>query len=210
MSKDREANYLATGTGEPPGNQESLDAARRVLARPSTWEVPPQLVAEAVLSEIRAGADPLKETRRRVSPARMLAAVMTLGAVLLVTAIGLGSLRDGTRVDLAGTDLEPTASGTAWLQSTDAGWAIRLDLEDLPPAGDGYYYEGWVWSDEGEGVSIGTFHLRAGSEPLSLWAGVDVADYPSIWISRQVEGAGAEVSEEIVMRGRLETSGDNG
>ncbi|MEX1037838.1 MAG: anti-sigma factor [Acidimicrobiia bacterium] len=210
MSRDREASYLATGTGEPPENHESLDAARRVLARPSTWEVPSQSVAEGVLGEIREATGQFKETRKRISPARLVAAALTLGAILLVTAIGLGSLRDGTRVDLTGTELEPTASGTVWLQSTDAGWAIRIDLEDLPPAGAGYYYEGWVWSDDGEGVSIGTFHLRDGSEPLSLWAGVDVADYPSIWISRQAEGGGAAVSEEIVMRGRLETAEDNG
>lgn len=210
MNRDREAEYLATGTGDPPERRESLDAARRVLSGSAAWGVPPDFVAEEVLGEIRARTDPFQKSRRRISPMRLLAAVMVLGAILLVTVLGLGSLRDGARVDLAGTELEPTASGTAWLEPTDAGWSILIDLEGLPPAEDGYYYEGWVWSDDGDGVSIGTFHLRNGLERLSLWSGVDVADYPSIWISRQAEGGGPAVSEEIVMRGRLDPVSENG
>lgn len=210
MNRDRKAEYLATGTGQAPENRESLDAARRVLTSAAVWEVPPETVAEEVLGEIRARTNPFQESRRRVSPMRLLAAAMALGAILLVTVVGLGALRDGTRVDLAGTELEPTASGTAWLEPTDAGWSIWIDLEGLPPAADGYYYEGWVWSDDGDGVSIGTFHLRNGLERLSLWSGVDVADYPSIWISLQAEGGGAAVSEDIVMRGRLDPVDEDG
>lgn len=204
MDKNRQADYLATGAGEAPESGETLDATRQVLTGAAVWAVPPDSVAEEVLGEIRARTNPFRESRRRISPLRVLAAVVTLGAILLVTALGLGSLRDGTRVDLAGTELLPTASGTAWLESTDAGWSIWIDLDGLPPADDGYYYEGWVWSDDGDGVSIGTFHLRNGHERLSLWSGVDVADYPSIWISLQAEGGGPAVSDEIVMRGRLD------
>lgn len=203
MNRDREAEYLATGTGEPPENSENLDAARRVLLDAATWGVPPGSLAEDVLGEIRDQTDPFQESRRRVSPTRLLAAAMMLGAIFLVTFLGLGTLSDSSKVELAGTELLPTASGTAWLEPTDAGWSIRLDLDGLPPADDGYYYEGWVWSDDGDGVSIGTFHLRNGPERLSLWSGVDVADYPSIWISLQAEGGGPAVSDEIVMRGRL-------
>jgi hypothetical protein len=39
---------------------------------------------------------------------------------------------------------------------------------------------------------------------------VDVADYPSIWISLQAEGGGPAVSDEIVMRGRLDPAEDSG
>lgn len=210
MDKDRQAEYLATGAGEAPENRQSLDAARQVLSSAAAWGVPPDSVAEEVLGEIRARTNPFQESRGRISPMRLLAAVMTLGAILLVTVLGLGSLRDGTRVELAGTELLPTASGTAWLEPTDAGWSIRIDLDGLPPADDGYYYEGWVWSDDGDGVSIGTFHLRNGLERLSLWSGVDVADYPSIWISLQAEGGGPAVSNEIVMRGRLDPGNEDG
>ena len=210
MNRDREAEYLATGAGEAPANRESLDAARQVLSSAAAWGAPPDAVAEEVLGEIRARTNPFQETRRRISPMRLLAAAMTLGVILLVTVFGLGSLRDDTRVELEGTDLQPSATGTAWLESTDAGWSIRIDLDGLPPAEDGYYYEGWVWSDDGDGVSIGTFHLRNGSERLNLWSGVDVASYPSIWISLQAEGGGPGVSEEIVMRGRLAPGDENG
>lgn len=210
MNRDREAEYLATGTGEPPENSESLDAARRVLSNAATWGVPPDSLAEDVLGEIRDETNPFQEPVRRISPARLLAAAMMLGAILLVTFFGLGTLRDSSKVELTGTELLPTASGTAWLEPTDAGWSIRLDIDGLPPADDGYYYEGWVWSDDGDGVSIGTFHLRNGPERLSLWSGVDVADYPSIWISLQAEGGGPAVSDEIVMRGRLGPPGEDG
>lgn len=210
MSRDREAEYLATGTGPAPESGVSLDAARQALSSAAVWGVTPDSVAEEVLGEIRASTNPFQDSRRRISPMRLLAAVMALGAILLVTVFGLGSLRDGTRVDLAGTELEPTASGTAWLEPTDAGWSIWIDLDGLPPAPGGYYYEGWVWSDDGEGVSIGTFHLRDGLERLSLWSGVDVADYPSIWISLQAEGGGAAVSEDIVLRGRIDPVDEDG
>lgn len=210
MGRDSEARYLATGTGDAPEEKAHLDSVRRTLADEATWEIPPQSVADGVLNEIRAETNPFDVPARRPSVPRLLAAALTLGAILLVTALALGSFDRGTQVALAGTELQPAATGSAWLEPTDAGWAIRIDLEDLPPAEAGYYYEGWVWSDDGEGVSIGTFHLRNGMEPLQLWAGVDVLEYPSIWISLQAEGGGPQVSEEIVMRGRLESAGESG
>jgi hypothetical protein len=210
MGKDIDASYLATGTGDAPEEKAHLDNVRRTLAEETTWEVPPQSVLDGVLSEIRAETNPFDTPARRPSVPRLLAAALTLGAILLVTALSLGTFDKGTQVALAGTELLPTATGSAWLQPTDAGWAIRIDLEGLPPAEAGHYYEGWVWSDDGEGVSIGTFHLRNGMEPLQLWAGVDVLEYPSIWISLQAEGGGPQVSEEIVMRGRLESAGEDG
>jgi hypothetical protein len=210
MGRDLEATYLATGTGDTPEEKAHLDEVRRTLAEETTWEVPPQSVADGVLNEIRAETNPFDTPARRSSVPRLLAAALALGTILLVTALALGTFEKGTQVTLAGTELQPAATGSAWLEPTDAGWAIRIDLEDLPPADDGYYYEGWVWSDDGEGVSIGTFHLRNGMEPLQLWAGVDVLEYPSIWISLQAEGGGPQVSEEIVMRGRLEPVGESG
>jgi hypothetical protein len=89
------------------------------------------------------------------------------------------------------------------VKPTDAGWWIRLDVTDLPPAPDGMYYEGWVWSDAGEGVSIGTFHLRGGDAPVVLWSGVPLAEYPSIWVTLEDEEEGPEASDLVVMTGRL-------
>ena len=133
-----------------------------------------------------------------------------IGAVAAVIALVLASvsvIRDQpseTVVPMAGTELEPGAWGEASVRPTGSGWWIRLDLSDLPPAPEGSYYEGWVWSDDGEGVSIGTFHLRGDEMPIVLWSGVPLADYPSIWVTLEREDEGPEASDQIVMKGRIE------
>jgi hypothetical protein len=60
-----------------------------------------------------------------------------------------------------------------------------------------------VWSDDGEGVSIGTFHLRGDEMPIVLWSGVPLADYPEIWVTLESEADGPEASDQIVMTGRI-------
>lgn len=199
---DRDARFLE-GDGE--GADARLAAARDALGDPVTWESPPSSVAEGILTEIRAETSPFPESRGQTATPwrRLLAAAAGMAALVAVLVVTWPTGDDATVV-LAGTELMPQATGTAVLEQKDAGWQIRLDVADLPPAEEGYYYEGWVWSDEGEGVSIGTFHLRSGSSQLTLWAGVDVAEYPSIWISRQPEGGGPAVSDEILMRGRID------
>jgi hypothetical protein len=59
-----------------------------------------------------------------------------------------------------------------------------------------------VWSDDGEGVSIGTFHLRGGDESVMLWSGVDPTDYPSIWVTLEDEDGDATASGVVLLRGR--------
>lgn len=198
---DQRAEYLATGQGHPSGQSGDMEGIRAALYDANTWSVPPEEVQQEVLSEIRSkSADQPKESVWGPWVPR-LAAV----AAIALLAIGLMALWPaGTPVDLIGTEIAPEASGVAFLDPTGAGWEIRVELADLPPAEAGSYYEGWVWSDEGEGVSIGTFHLRNANKAVTLWAGVDVKDYPSIWISLQQEGEGNSVSDEIVMRGRFE------
>jgi hypothetical protein len=103
---------------------------------------------------------------------------------------------------MAGTQLQPDAAGEAEIEATDAGWFIKLDLENLPAADEGTYYEGWVWSDDGDGVSIGTFHLRGGDHSVTLWSGVDPADYPAIWVTLEDEDGDPSASDRVVLRGR--------
>ena len=201
MNGKGKAEYLATGQGD--GADERLDSVRRALGDPNTWETPPQSVADGVIAEIRAASSPFEATPRRPTWRRFGYAVAGVTVVILLLAF-FGTLDRGTRVALEGTELLPEASGTAFLQDTDAGWSIRLEVEGLPPAEPGFYYEGWVWSDEGDGVSIGTFHLRNGTRPLNLWAGVDVEEYPAIWVSLEPEDGSPEVSESIVLWGKLE------
>jgi hypothetical protein len=95
------------------------------------------------------------------------------------------------------------------VRSTDAGWWIRLDVTGLSPAPQGKYYEGWVWSDDDDGVSIGTFHLRGGDAPVVLWSGVPLADYPSIWVTLEDEEGGPEASDLVVLTGRLPAPPDD-
>ena len=200
MERDKRARFVEQGS---EGDDPRSDAVRRALGDPVTWDEPPHTIADGVLAGIKAGDNPLFHTGRRPTWRRFGLAAAAVTVVILLLGF-LGSSGPDAVVNLAGTELEPSASGRALLEPTDAGWSIRLELQDLPPADEGFYYEGWVWSDQGDGVSIGTFHLRDGSHPLNMWAGVDVEAYPSIWISLQAEGEGNEVSDRIVMVGRLE------
>lgn len=197
---DRSASYLSDPEGHPSGQSQQLDAVRETLGDKETWATPPHDVEMGVISAIRSEADmPLARPGRRRSWLAAAAAVVLVGISVVVL------WPTATEVVMAGTDIEPDATGVALLDPTGAGWEIRLDLQ-LPPARPGFYYEGWVWNDEGEGVSIGTFHLRD-AKPVTLWSGVDLNDYPSIWVSLQKEGDGAELSDEVVMRGRLDKDG---
>ena len=106
-------------------------------------------------------------------------------------------------VAMTGTEIERGAGGQAAVGPSGSGWWIRLDATGLPPAPEGSFYEGWVWSDEGDGVSIGTFHLRGGDTPVTLWSGVEMAEYPSIWVTLEQEDDGPEASDLVVMTGRM-------
>ena len=65
---------------------------------------------------------------------------------------------------------------------------IELDIRDLPPAPAGSYYQAWLHGTAGA-VSIGTFHLRDGSDGISLWAGVGADAYPVVMVTVQSEGS---------------------
>lgn len=203
MSDDR-AQYLASATGPPPSDREKLDSLRAVMGDESTWSDPPPDVLERVLTEIEADVD---ESGRNGSRWGWMAAAAAI--ILIFLTAGLtGVLTPGAeeQIALAGTDLQPGASGIASVRQASAGWWIRLDLHDLPAASTGTYYEGWVWNDAGQGVSIGTFHLRGGEPAIELWSGVDPADYPSIWVTLEDEDGDPTASDRVVMRGRPDDS----
>jgi hypothetical protein len=131
-----------------------------------------------------------------------------VGGLVAATALVLGTISvvqsdDDNVVAMSGTELGAAASGEAEFGPNEAGWWIRLDVTGLPPAPEGSYYEGWVWSDDGEGVSIGTFHLRGDEMPIVLWSGVPLVEYPEIWVTLESEAEGPEASDQIVMTGRL-------
>lgn len=205
---DTRANYLATGTGETPVDHEQLDLIRGVLGESPIWEEPPEGVVEGLLATIAREGQPSEPDVAAPQPRRPW--LMAAGAVAAISllVLGIASLSDQptteTIVAMTGTDLAPAAGGVAALRPTPSGWYIRLDVSGLPAAPEGTYYEGWVWSDDNEGVSIGTFHLRSGDAPVVLWSGVSVVEYPAISVTLQDEGAGAEASDRIMMTGRVD------
>ncbi|MEX1124381.1 MAG: anti-sigma factor [Acidimicrobiia bacterium] len=207
-SDDIRPDYLATGSGDSAADHEQLDLIRGVLAEASTWAEPPEGVVEGVLDTIaREGQIPAVEPVAASSRRRpWLVAAGAVAAIFLLV-FGIVSFFDEpiaeTVVAMTGTELAPSAAGIASLRPTSSGWYIRLDVSGLPAAPEGSYYEGWVWSDD-EGVSIGTFHLRNGADPVVLWSGVNVAEYPAIWVTLEDEGAGPEASDRIMMKGRVD------
>jgi hypothetical protein len=96
----------------------------------------------------------------------------------------------------------PGASGAATVEATGSGLSISLNVDGLPPAEPGTFYQAWM-RGESDSVPIGTFHAREGDGPIELWSGVDVADYPLMTVTIQQEGAGPESSGIVVLRGEI-------
>jgi hypothetical protein len=209
---------------EPPAalKGQVLAALRAEVAAASAPQAAPETAPAATAGAAPAPApapaptDELARARRRradrrgdgrsgwFSPRSLLAAAATV-AVLAVGAIAVGT-RTGdpgsATVPLAATELEPGASGTAEVTSTPSGFRIELDVSGLPPAPEGTYYQGWVKGERGL-VTIGTFHGREGTDDVVLWAGVDLADYPTLTVTLQQEGAGQESSGQVVLSGPI-------
>lgn len=205
---DERAEYLASASGPAPTDGERLDLIREILSRDTTWEEPPPAVADLLLAAIGAG-NVTTATPKVTHPRRWVWAAAVVGAaalaLVLAGVLGLFTSPEEQIVAIAGTELQPAATGQAAIRETDAGWWIRLDINDLPAAADGTYYEGWVWDDDGHGVSIGTFHMRGGEQSVVLWSGVDPQDYPAIWVTLEDEDGDASASDQVVMRGRPES-----
>ena len=204
--EDRRATYLGSGPEAPSPPDDRLDLIRDVLSAEATWAEPLPGTFELIAAEVGAGKPELAVSPKRsprLSPAWGIAAVLVVALFGFLGWLDRPVEAEGSLVAMTGTILAPEAQGTALVREAPAGWYIRLEIEGLAAAPEDTYYEGWVWRD-GEGVSIGTFHLRGGFEPVALWSGVDPADYPAISVTLQDEGAGTAASERVVMRGRIE------
>ncbi|HSO49087.1 MAG TPA: anti-sigma factor [Acidimicrobiia bacterium] len=207
-SDETRAQDLASGSGDAPRDYERLDLIRGVLAGEATWVEPPPAVVDALLAAVAHEAPGSADGAVGAAPARWPLVVAAVGTVAAAVALVLSTIsvidaQQETVVAMEGTELEVGAWGQAAVRPTESGWWILLDLKGLPPAPEGSFYEGWVWSDDGDGVSIGTFHLRGGDAPVVLWSGVEMADYPSIWVTLEHEDEGAEASDLVIMTGRM-------
>lgn len=205
MNTEERTSYLETGAGGNLEGADRLDRIRSLLERAETWAEPPAGLLEDILEATDrepARVMPAPRRRPRYLPGLGIAAVLAIVLVGLILFLDQGPAeQDDMVVALAGTELAPGARGEARIDETPAGWYIRLQVGGLPPAPEGSYYEGWLWR-EGEGVSIGTFHLRS-SEPIALWSGVSPDEYPVVRITLQDVGGGPAASERVMMAGTI-------
>ena len=175
---------------------EELAELSDLLARPDVWDEPPAGLEDAIVAAIATEAsraplasppvapeaEPTSLDERRARRARSAApwwlgaaaaAVLVVGGIAL---FGRGGDDDepafaGDLVELSPSDAAVGASASAAVTATPAGLKIVLDVDDLPGAPEGFFYEAWL-SDGETRVSAGTFHLREGDNPIALWAGV--------------------------------------
>jgi hypothetical protein len=198
-----------------PDGQEPLDpqvtaALEDILGSQSVWAGLDEQVEAAIIRTIAAevheaelGQEPIFTKRDR----RYLIPIGAVAGLFLIAGIAIAVFfagEDPTRVELAATDVAPAASAVAEIEDTPSGLRVVLEVEGLPAAEPGTYYQGWVRSDT-DGVSIGTFHMRGGDADVELWAGVTAEDYPVITVTLQQEGEGPQGSGVVVLKGRLDS-----
>lgn len=188
----------------------------RALGAEAVWADVPAGSEESIVAAIDTersqagpgGARATSAPMRRPSGGRTLARMAAVAAAVIVIAVGVVLVTGddaGEEVarSIVGTELAPEASASAVVDELAAGVAIRVDITGLEPAPPGTYYQGWVRSDDGDLVSVGTFHVRGGDSLVTLWSGVDLDDYPTLTVTLQREGEGTDSSGEVVLRGPL-------
>jgi hypothetical protein len=103
---------------------------------------------------------------------------------------------------LAGAEGARGATGEVRAKDTSSGLELWLVVDGLPAAPGGTYYEASLAGPSGA-VPVGTFHLREGNDPIILWSGVALAEYPTFVVTRRTEGAGPEAAGEPVLSGSV-------
>lgn len=140
----------------------------------------------------RAASAPSRRGGRRWL-ATAAAAALAIIALGTVAAVNLRTTADSNDPDiqtvaLAPSDLAPAGTVIAEVAERPNGVQIVLDLSDLPPAPDGFFYQAWLIRPEPRNaVSAGTFHLRGGDGSIELWAGVSTEEYTTISVTLSPE-----------------------
>ncbi|HZM32244.1 MAG TPA: anti-sigma factor [Acidimicrobiales bacterium] len=184
------------------------DPPSPLLDDPATWaEVSPGLRARTLAAATAAAPAiaVLSARRRRRRPFVLAAAAAIVVAVAVAGGVRLTMDRrpDPTELELAGTDAAPDATASAYLRDEAAGVSIDLDVDGLPPAPDGMFYEAWLVGDTGK-ISAGTFHVREGPGKVTLWLGVDPAGYDALSVTLQPVEGGSLAEGVVVLRGELD------
>lgn len=207
---------------DDPADEATVSHLRGLLSDEATWLEPDPEGADVLLAAIRAESPPLESPVADISrppratfgaarrPGRLVVLSAAAALLLLAGVVGVVLLagqggEDGPTEEFAmtGTDLAPSASAAATAEELSSGFAITLDIDGLPPAAPGTYYQGWVKSPDDELVTIGTFHMRGGDSEVELWSGVELERFSTVTVTLQEEGAGAESSGQVVLSGEL-------
>lgn len=231
MNSDQPINGDESGQDDtlPFGDDVDDDTADRARLQPfslalrteAVWTEPPPGLATLVVEQVRAASaqspPPVASIAaappsggaasgvwRRLLPAVAAAAAVAFAAGFLIADRGDDDPEAIADVALLGSDVVPDASATGDVLDRGAGYAIRLQVAGLPPAPEGSYYEGFLRADDGEMVSVGTFHMRGGAGAVVLWSGVRVADYQTLVVTAEVEGAGDDQPGPIMMEGPVQ------
>jgi anti-sigma-K factor RskA len=191
-------------------------AVQAALSRADVWDEPRPGLEDDIVAAIRAEPASIDTARRaregRSFPRWLVAAaavaLIAVGAALIVRTTGGNSesASDTTESTLAGTDLAPDATATAFFTPTPAGLKILLDADGLAGAKQGEMYEAWI-SDGNVRVSAGTFHLRNGHNPIELWAGTDDPRFHIITVTLEPIDGVAESSGQVVLKGEFSLPG---
>lgn len=224
---DPEVDALVAAGGEAAALAPELALQRQMLGDARTWEDPPAGLVDDLVAAIASERDgeatpavvadaggagevtPLDAARRRRRPSPWWSALPAAAAAVVVAVLVVGS--DGgdgvvagepVQVELAGTELAPDARATAELAEWRSGVRVDLDVEGLPPAAPGFYYQAWVLGPSGP-VAIGTFHLHD-VEAVVLWSGVDARPGVVLSITREPDDGDPEPSGQRVLAGTVE------
>lgn len=210
---------------------DELAGLNALLSRADVWDEPPPGLEDAVVAAIatEAGRAPLappsadeasvpslderrasqatRRSRRRSNAPWWLGAAAA--AVLIVGGIALFGRGDdtadepGIAVALDPAEAAGDASATAQVSATPAGLKIVLDVDDLPGAPEGFFYEAWL-SDGDIRVSAGTFHLREGDNPIALWAGVADPAFNQLSVTLEPLDGDPASSGDVRFRGEFD------
>ena len=217
-SDDDRIAYLA---GEPGGSltaqeRAELDELDALLKAPATWAQPDPGLEDRIVATIAEEARPQpasgrvrrpqfrfpQRLRRPVYALAGIAAAAAAVVLIAVSAISTSPAAEQFAMVVSGTDLAPSAHGSATLTKTGSGWRIALTATGLPRLANGRYYEAWLKNPAGVLVPVGTFN---DARAVTLWAGVPPTAFPSLTVTRQRADAGAASSGERVLVGTIRT-----
>jgi Anti-sigma-K factor rskA len=181
-----------------------------LLGDSSLWEDPSDQLEDRVvagIAEERRVVVPIGR-RQRAWPGRLVAAAVAAAAAAVVVFVAVprdDQQQADARVDIVGSDLASSVSGSADITSVESGVRIQFSVKGLPRREGSQFYEGWLKNCAGTAlVPIGTYHDL---DDATGWAGVAVADYPLLTVTREEaappKDAAQGSSGEVVVSGSL-------